>query len=291
MTPNDAINKMRGPKSSKVKILILRDGESEPLELNLTRDIIKASPVKFHLYDDYAYIRVASFSMQTVDSAKQALEELRKKAGNKKIKGYVLDLRNNPGGILEQSVYLANLFIDKGKIVSTRGRDQKEQSSFNATSEAIVKDTPLVVLINNGSASASEIVAGALQDNKRAIIIGTKSFGKGSVQSVMNLPGYGALKLTTAFYYTPSGRSIQAEGIVPDIIVEPAKVELLSSKNKKLQLSESKLKNHLRNLSEVAPSKYQPKTTEEFWKELYDQDYQLARALDVLKTMVTLQKR
>lgn len=291
MNPNEAINKMRGPKNTKVKISIFREGTSEPLELSLVRDIIKANPVKFHLYGDYAYIRIASFTMQTAESTKKAIEELKKQAGNNKIKGYVLDLRNNPGGILEQSVYVTDMFLEKGKIVSTKGRETTEQMSFSATPDDLIKNIPMVVLINNGSASASEIVAGALQDNKRAIVIGTKSFGKGSVQSVLTLPGYGALKLTTSFYYTPSGKSIQAEGIVPDIIVEPAKVELLNSKDKKMQISEANLKNHLLNSTNYSSKQDVEKTKAEFWKNLYDQDYQLARSLDVLKTIVILKEK
>lgn len=291
MNPNEAVNKMRGPKNTKVKISIFREGTSEPLELNLVRDIIKANPVKFHLYGDYAYLRIASFTMQTAESTKKAIEDLKKEAGNRKIKGYVLDLRNNPGGILEQSVYVADMFLDKGKIVSTKGRDTVEQMSFDATPDSLIKNIPMVILINNGSASASEIVAGALQDNKRAIILGTKSFGKGSVQSVLTLPGYGALKLTTAFYYTPSGRSIQAEGILPDIIVEPAKVELLTNKDKKLQLSEATLKNHLPNSTNYTSKTDVEKTKSEFWKNLYDQDYQLARALDLLKSIAILKDK
>lgn len=272
MSPNEAINKMRGPKNTKVKISIFREGTSEPIELSLVRDIIKANPVKFHLYGDYAYIRIASFTMQTAESTKKAIEELNKQAGKNKIKGYVLDLRNNPGGILEQSVYVADMFLEKGKIVSTKGRETTEQMSFSATPDDLIKNIPMVVLINNGSASASEIVAGALQDNKRAIVIGTKSFGKGSVQSVLTLPGYGALKLTTSFYYTPSGKSIQAEGIIPDIIVEPAKVELLNNKDKKLQISEANLKNHLLNSTNYSSKQDVEKTKAEFWKNLYDQD-------------------
>ena len=291
MNSNEAVNKMRGPKNTKVKISILREGTSEPLELNLVRDIIKANPVKFHLYGDYAYLRIASFTMQTAESTKKAIEDLKKESGNRKIKGYVLDLRNNPGGILEQSVYVADMFLDKGKIVSTKGRDTVEQMSFDATPDSLIKNIPMVILINNGSASASEIVAGALQDNKRAIILGTKSFGKGSVQSVLTLPGYGALKLTTAFYYTPSGRSIQAEGILPDIIVEPAKVELLTNKDKKLQLSEATLKNHLPNSTNYTSKTDVEQTKSEFWKNLYDQDYQLARALDLLKSIAILKDK
>ena len=293
MTPTQAINKMRGAKGTKVKISILRSGVADPIDLTLVRDIIKANPVRHHLYEDYGYIRVSTFSFQTTEALIKSINELKKEAGKKKIKGYILDLRNNPGGVLEQSADVTNLFLDKGLIVSTRGRDNKELMSFSATSKALIKDEPLVVLINNGSASASEIVAGALQDNKRAIILGTKSFGKGSVQTVMSLPGYGAIRITTALYYTPSGRSIQAEGIVPDIIVEPAKIELLNSKDNKFDYSEASLRNHLLNKtgSTAVDAKDIEKKKAEFWEKIYEQDYQLARALDVLKSMDILKNR
>ncbi len=294
MTPTEAVNKMRGQKDTKVKISILRSGMADPIDLTLHRDIIKANPVKHHLYGDYGYIRIATFSFQAAESVTKAIAELKKEAGKKEIKGYILDLRNNPGGVLEQSADVTNLFLENGLIVSTKGRDNKVQMSFSADpSKVLIKNTPLVVLINNGSASASEIVAGALQDHKRAIILGTKSFGKGSVQSVLNLPGYGALRITTALYYTPSDRSIQAEGIVPDIIAEPAKIELLTNKDKKLDYSEATLRNHLVNktTTPAVDEKDMEKKKIEFWSKLYEQDYQLARALDVLKSMVILKKR
>ncbi len=292
MSPTEAISKMRGAKNTKVKVSILREGAGEPIELTLVRDIIKANPVRSHLYKDIGYIRIASFSEQTTDAVKKAVTDLNKEAGKTEIKGYVLDLRNNPGGILEQSVYVTDLFLNKGTIVSTKDRDGKEQMMFKATEGSIIKDVPLVVLINNGSASASEIVSGALQDHKRAIILGTKSFGKGSVQTVFNLPGYGAIRLTTALYYTPSGRSIQAEGIIPDIIVEQAKIEPLNNKDKKMEISEVKLRNHLinKNASSYVDEASLVKSKEEFWIKLYEQDYQLARAVDVLKSLELLKK-
>ena len=295
MTPGDAINKMRGPKDTKVKISIIRDGLNEPLEMTLSRDIIKANPVKAHLYHDIGYVRIASFSNQTTDSARKAIEALKKEAGKTEIKGFILDLRNNPGGLLEQSVYITDLFLDQGVIVSTRGKDGKEQMLFKAENGSIIKkNIPLVVLINNGSASASEIVAGALQDNKRALIVGTKSFGKGSVQTVIPLPNYGAISLTTARYYTPSGRSIQAEGIMPDIVVEPAKIELLTVKDKKMQFSEASLRNHLTNQTNQKENNKDSadmiKNKAELWAKLYEQDYQLARSIDILKSMQILQK-
>lgn len=296
MNSSEAIKKMRGAKGSNVKIGIVREGEMEPIELNVTRDIIKVNPVRFHLYGDIGYIRIATFSDQTASSTKNAIEALQKQAGQNKIKGYVLDMRNNPGGLLKQSVDIANYFLDNGQIVSTRNREGKDIELFKADHSTLIPaNIPLVVLINGGSASASEIVAGALQDNKRAIILGTKSFGKGSVQTVAELPGYGGIRITTALYYTPSGKSIQAEGIIPDILVEQAKVELLSN-DKKLQFSEAKLKNHLRKEQEVLTAikskseKDIEKSKDEMWKKLYEQDYQLARAIDTLKSMEILKK-
>lgn len=298
MTPSEAIEKMRGAKGTKVKIGIIRSGEGEPLEKTLTREIIKANPVKYHLYDDIGYIRIGSFSNKTFDEVNKAIKDINKKQKN--LKGYVLDLRNNPGGLLEQAVYVSDLFLDEGVIVSAKGRDEKELLVFEAEKGDVTKNFPLVVMINNGTASAPEIVAGALQDNKRAIVLGTKSFGKGSIQSVIPVPSYGAISLTTALYYTPSGKSIQAEGIIPDIIVEPAKIELLSKANDKkfqIQFSESKLRNHLSNAqakngadSSKNKSKDLIPNKEKFWSDLYEQDYQLARAIDVLKTMQVLQK-
>ncbi len=292
MTPSEAINKMRGEKGTKVKIGIIRVGAAEPIEISLVREIIKANPVKHHVYQDIGYIRIASFSGQTSEAVAKAIKDM----GKSKIKGYVLDLRNNPGGLLEQSVYVSDLFLDKGIIVSAKGRDEKELMVFKAEAGDSIQNLPLVVLINNGSASASEIVAGALQDNKRALIVGTKSFGKGSIQSVIPVPGYGAISLTTALYYTPSGKSIQAEGIIPDIIVEPAKIELLSSvKDGKMQFqfAESKLRNHIANKQNSTTSEENRvviTNKEEIWSKLYEQDYQLARAIDVLKSMQVLQK-
>ena len=298
MTPADAIKKMRGPKGTSLRISIIREGLSEPLELDITRAIIKVNPVKFHLYDDIAYIRVATFSEQTAIGVQKAFETLKKEA-KKKITGYVLDLRNNPGGILEQSIKVTDFFIDNGKIVSIKGRVEKDTVTFSAKSgETLIdKNTPLVVLINGGSASASEIVAGALQDNKRALILGTKSFGKGSVQNLIEIPEYGAIKITTSLYYTPSGKSIQAEGIIPDIIVEPARLELLTNEaNKKFVRSEANLKNHILNETEnnaliKAKTKNDiAQTKAEMWKKLYEQDYQLARAIDTLRSMELLKK-
>lgn len=294
MTQTEAIKKMRGPKGTELKISVLREGLSEPLEVKLKRDIIKVIPVKSHMYGNFAYIRISTFSNLTASSLEKSIHDL-KQNSKEPIKGVVIDLRNNPGGILEQSAEVTDFFLPKGKIVSIKDREMKETKLFEASGKTLIDDkTPIVVLINGGSASASEIVAGALQDNKRAIIAGTKSFGKGSVQSIIEVPGYGAVRLTTNLYYTPSGKSIQAEGIIPDIIIEPAKIELLNKEKKQFLISEASLKNHLRTGNQVDSSpdtkNLSIKSKEEFWTKLYEQDYQLARAIDILKSMDLLKK-
>jgi carboxyl-terminal processing protease len=222
MTLNEAVDKMRGPVNTKIKLTIMRKGVDKPVVLSITRDVIRVKSVRSHPEGaDVGYIRITQFNEQTTDGLKDAITDLKNKLGEDKIKGYILDLRNNPGGLLDQAISVANAFLEKGEIVSTRGRNPDETQRFDARPSAdLVSKKPLIVLINGGAASASEIVAGALQDHKRATLIGTRSFGKGSVQTIIPLgAGNGALRLTTARYYTPSGRSIQAKGIVPDIVV------------------------------------------------------------------------
>jgi carboxyl-terminal processing protease len=221
LTIDQAIDKMRGPVNTKIKLTIMRKGSDKPIEVTIVRDIIRVKSVRWHPEgSDVGYIRVTQFSEQTTDGLKQAINDLNSQLGADKIKGYVLDLRNNPGGLLDQAISVSATFLEKGEIVSTRGRNPEETQRFNARHGAMIKGKPLIVLINGGSASASEIVAGALQDQKRATLIGTRSFGKGSVQTIIPLGGgNGALRLTTARYYTPSGHSIQATGITPDIEV------------------------------------------------------------------------
>jgi carboxyl-terminal processing protease len=221
LTIDQAIDKMRGPVNTKIKLTIMRKGSDKPIEVTIVRDIIRVKSVRWHPEgSDVGYIRVTQFSEQTTDGLKQAINDLNSQLGADKIKGYVLDLRNNPGGLLDQAISVSETFLEKGEIVSTRGRNPEETQRFNARHGAMIKGKPLIVLINGGSASASEIVAGALQDQKRATLIGTRSFGKGSVQTIIPLGGgNGALRLTTARYYTPSGHSIQATGITPDIEV------------------------------------------------------------------------
>ncbi len=221
LTLNQAVDKMRGPVNSKIKLTIVRKGTDKPIELTIMRDIIRVKSVRSHAEgDDVGYIRITQFNEQTTDGLKQAINDLGSQLGADKIKGYIVDLRNNPGGLLDQAISVADTFLDKGEIVSTRGRNPEETQRFNARPGDMTKGKPVIVLINGGSASASEIVAGALQDHKRATLIGTRSFGKGSVQTIIPLGAdNGALRLTTARYYTPSGRSIQAQGIKPDIEV------------------------------------------------------------------------
>jgi carboxyl-terminal processing protease len=221
LTLNQAVDKMRGPVNTKIKLTIMRKGADKPIEVSIVRDIIRVKSVRWHPEGgDIGYIRITQFNEQTTDGLKQAINDLNSQLGADKVKGYVVDLRNNPGGLLDQAISVSDTFLEKGEIVSTRGRNPEETQRFNARPGDMTKGKPVIVLINGGSASASEIVAGALQDHKRATLIGTRSFGKGSVQTIIPLgAGNGALRLTTARYYTPSGRSIQAKGISPDIEV------------------------------------------------------------------------
>jgi carboxyl-terminal processing protease len=215
----EAVEQMRGERGTAIRITIRREGAERPIELSITRDVIRPQIVRFRLEGgDIGYIRISSFNEQTEAALRRAMQQLRTQAGTN-LRGLVLDLRNNPGGLLDQAVQISDDFLDQGEIVSTRARRQEDAQRWNARPGDIAQGLPIVVLINSGSASASEIVAGALQDHRRAIVMGVKSFGKGSVQTVMPIPGNGAIRLTTARYYTPSGRSIQATGIEPDIEV------------------------------------------------------------------------
>ena len=220
LTLDQAVEKMRGPVNTKIKLTIMRKGQDKPIEVSITRDIIRVRSVRSHLEgDDVGFIRITQFTEQTTDSLKKAITDLMTQSGDK-LRGFIVDLRNNPGGLLDQAISVSNAFLERGEIVSTRGRNAEDILRFNARAGNLTKSKPLIVLINGGSASASEIVAGALQDHRRATVIGTRSFGKGSVQTIIPLgSGNGALRLTTARYFTPSGRSIQAKGISPDIEV------------------------------------------------------------------------
>ncbi len=276
LTLGDAVEKMRGKPGTDIKITVLREGVTEPMEITITRDIIKIRSVRSRSEKDVAYLRITSFSENTYDSLRRELEKQRKDIGGE-LKGIVLDLRNNPGGLLDQAIAVSDAFLEQGEIVSTRERDPINTKRYTAQAGDIADGMPIVVLINQGSASASEIVAGALKDHKRAVILGTKSFGKGSVQTVIPLKNAGAMRLTTARYYTPSGVSIQAKGIEPDILVEPAKVELIDTADSR---SEASLRGHLTNDQE------EEKLSEERKAELSaENDYQLSRAIDLIRAL------
>jgi carboxyl-terminal processing protease len=246
LTLNQAVDKMRGPVNTKIKLKIVRKGQDKPIEVTLTRDNIRVRAVRARVENgDIAYIRITSFNEQTTEGLKREMANLTQQIGPDKVKGYILDLRNNPGGLLEEAVSVSDAFLDRGEIVSTRGRNAEETQRRTAKSGDLAKGKPVIVLINGGSASASEIVAGALQDHKRATLIGTRSFGKGSVQTIIPLgSGNGALRLTTARYFTPSGKSIQAKGITPDIeVLQDVPEELKARTDTK---GEASLRGHLK---------------------------------------------
>ena len=275
MTLPEAVEKMRGPVSSEIKLTIRREGK-EPFDVKLIRATIKIQSVRSHLEgDNIAYIRITTFNEQTDVGLNNAMKSLKQQAGGKLL-GLIIDLRNDPGGLLDQAVAVADAFLEKGEIVSTRGRRSEDAQRYNARPGDIAAGLPIAVLINGGSASASEIVAGALQDHHRAILLGTKSFGKGSVQTIIPLPGHGAMRLTTARYYTPSGRSIQAKGIDPDIVVEAAKIEKTPDKTEAKVATASDLKRDDSGdgaeQSSIDPSIMGTPA-----------DYQLTRAVDMLR--------
>lgn len=279
MSLNDAVDKMRGKIGTKVKLTIRRINE-KPFDVSLKREEVKIQSVKSNLRDDVAYIRITTFSEDTDKMVEKAYNKAKKELKGK-LKGIVIDVRNNPGGLLDQAVNISDLFLNQGEIVSTRSRNEEDTVKYTATAGDIAENLPIVVMINDGSASASEIVAGALQDHKRAVILGEKSFGKGSVQTVIPLGKYGAMRLTTARYYTPSGRSIQATGIVPDVEVHPAKVEEFVNE---YGFSEAEYRNALKNEnSDNSKNKKENKTAsnEDDWRK----DYQLSRAVDLVKAL------
>jgi len=276
MTLPEAVEKMRGPVSSEIKLTIRREGR-EPFDVKLIRATIKIQSVRSHLEgDNIAYIRITTFNEQTDVGLNNAMKNLKQQAG-RKLLGVVLDLRNDPGGLLDQAVAVADAFLEKGEIVSTRGRRSEDAQRYNARPGDIAAGLPVAVLINGGSASASEIVAGALQDHHRAILLGTRSFGKGSVQTIIPLPGHGAMRLTTARYYTPSGRSIQAKGIDPDIVVEAAKIEKTPEKGEAKVATASDLKRDDSGDGGGEQSSVDPSIIGT------PADYQLTRAVDMLR--------
>ncbi|MBL8572705.1 MAG: S41 family peptidase [Hyphomicrobiaceae bacterium] len=245
LTLNQAVDKMRGPVNTPITLTLKREGVADPLEIKIVRDVIRIRAVRFRPEGEIGYLRITQFNEQTFDNLKEGIDKLKSQIGSDKIKGYVLDLRNNPGGLLDQSISVSDAFLEKGEIVSTRGRHAEETMRQNARAGDLTNGKPIIVLVNGGSASASEIVAGALQDHRRATVVGTRSFGKGSVQTIIPLGQNGALRLTTARYYTPSGRSIQAKGIDPDIEVVQDTPEQL--KGKDATQGEAALKGHLQN--------------------------------------------
>ena len=281
---SEAVEKMRGPVGSDLKITIRRNGR-DPFEVSITRAVIKITSVRSRLEGEIGYLRITSFNERTDTGVKKAMDAFHKELGDK-LRGIVLDLRNNPGGLLDQAISVSDAFLDKGEIVSTRARRNEDTQRYNARPGDLANGLPLVVLTNGGSASASEIVAGALQDHRRAIILGTKSFGKGSVQTIIPLPGHGAMRLTTARYYTPSGRSIQSVGIEPDIQVEQARIEAIEPASRR---RESDLRGALEN--EVDKATPEKPGTAEAEAPVKPEDYQLARALDLINGVAMFSAR
>jgi carboxyl-terminal processing protease len=278
MSLAEAVERMRGPVDTSIALTLRRPGRDEPIDVSMARAVITISPVRWHAEGDIGYIRVTAFNEQTESNLRSAIEDLRSQLGAS-LKGVVLDLRNNPGGLLEQAVAVADVFLDRGEIVSTRGRRPDSIQRFNARRGDLIEGRPMVVLINGGSASASEIVAGALQDHDRAIVMGTPSFGKGSVQTIMPLPGHGAIRLTTARYYTPAGTSIQAKGIVPDIEVQQSRVEVI---DQGVSRREADLRGRLEN-DQAGDATVVSDGDGEGAPQPEAEDYQLARAVDLLR--------
>ena len=284
LTLSEAVDLMRGEKGDPITITISREGV-EPFEVNIIRDIIKIQSVKYEIFDNVGYLRITSFTEQTESGLIKYIKKIKEELDNKQI-GFVLDLRSNPGGLLKQSVKVSDIFLEQGEIVSTRGRNKEDILRYRAKKGDRINGQPLIVLINGGSASASEIVAGALQDHKRAIIVGTKSFGKGSVQTIIPFKKSGnnksttGIRLTTARYYTPSGESIQGKGIMPDIIIEQGTFESKEFK----RYSEADLKDSLDNEDNENKNDENSDTDEETEeKNRLDTDYQLARAVDLIQ--------
>lgn len=281
LTLTEAVEKMRGLVNTPIKLTILREGADKPIEITIVRDIIKVKAVKFRVENDVGYMKITSFTEKTFDDLQKAIEQIEAQVPADKLKGYVLDLRLNPGGLLDQAVSVSDTFLDRGEIVSTRGREARDISRFDARPGDMIDGKPLIVLVNGGSASASEIVAGALQDHRRATVLGSQSFGKGSVQTIIPLAENGALRLTTALYYTPAGKSIQGKGITPDIFVDqPLPPEL---QGRDVSRGESDLKGHIKGAEESdkgsGSAAYVPPDPKD--------DVQLAYALDLLRGIKT----
>ena len=289
MTLNEAVKIMRGKPGSDIELTIVREGLDQPLKITITRDVIKVKSVRTRLLEPgFGYVRISQFQSKTADNMVDAIDKL-KKENKGALQGLVLDLRNNPGGVLNGAVAVSDAFLKKGMIVYTEGRIADSRLRFNATPDDVIDGAPLVVLVNQGSASASEIVAGALQDHKRAIIVGVKTFGKGSVQTILPLSSESALKLTTARYYTPSGKSIQAEGITPDIELESIKVAPVDRNIEPLK--EANLSGHLENGNGDVDKKSSETTEEDEDTVSVTDDYMLYEALNLLKGLAIFQER
>jgi len=286
LTLQEAVEKMRGPVNSPITLTIVRKGVEDPFDVKVTRDVIHINPVKYNAEgDDVGYIRITTFNEQTTANLQKAIDDLKKQLGPK-LKGYVIDLRNNPGGLLDQAISVSDAFLDQGAIVLTRGRNLEETQRSNARSGDLTDGKQLIVLINGGSASASEIVAGALQDHHRATILGTRSFGKGSVQTIIPLGSNGALRLTTARYYTPSGRSIQAKGIEPEVVVEEELPDDLKKKADDLTTKgEANLRGHLKieGADEEDEASQEEAGSSSYVAPEKEKDTQLNYALDLLR--------
>ncbi|CAM8662320.1 Prc Periplasmic protease [Paracoccaceae bacterium] len=300
LTLDDAVDKMRGPVGSEIIITVVREGVAEPFDVSIIRDTIKMVAVRPRLVGNTVVLRISTFNDQTFVGVEEGIKKMAEEAGGMdKVNGFVIDLRNNPGGLLNQAIMVSDAFLEKGEITSTRGRDPEQGERFNAEPGDLAQGKPIVVLINGGSASASEIVSGALQDHRRAIVVGTKSFGKGSVQTLIPLKGDGAMRLTTARYYTPSGRSIQALGVMPDIVVNQPIVEPLTEEEQEARdaeearndRSEADLRGAITNDSMSEDERNQLEAdrarTEEAAK-LRDEDYQLAYAVDILRGLAAV---
>jgi carboxyl-terminal processing protease len=285
LTLQEAVEKMRGPVNSPITLTIVRKGVEDPFDVKVVRDVIHINPVKYNAEgDDVGYIRVTTFNEQTTANLQKAIEDLKKQLGPK-LKGYIIDLRNNPGGLLDQAISVSDAFLDQGAIVLTRGRNLEETQRSNARPGDLTDGAKMIVLINGGSASASEIVAGALQDHHRATIVGTRSFGKGSVQTIIPLGSNGALRLTTARYYTPSGRSIQAKGIEPEVVVEEELPDDLKAKaDLQNTRGEADLRGHLKGDDEKDGAADEEESgSSSYVAPEKDKDTQLIFALDLLR--------
>ena len=294
LTLDEAVNLMRGPVGAEIIITVVREGEPEPFDVSIIRDTIKMTAVRSRTEGNAVVLRISTFNEQTFPNLSDGIaEQIEAAGGIENVDGFVLDLRNNPGGLLNQAIYVSDAFLDAGEIVSTRGRNPEDGDRFNATEGDLAQGKPIVILVNGGSASASEIVAGALQDHRRAIVVGTNSFGKGSVQTVIPLSSDGAMRLTTARYYTPSGRSIQSLGISPDIIVEqprrqPATEDETETRSPRTEASlRGALDNDSLNEDEIRQIE-EDRARAEAAAQLREDDYQLAYAIDILKGLNAL---